>query len=312
MLKKFSIVCGLLALMAVAWVSPSFAQTATPSITPSITPSLTPTVTGTLSVTPTPTPTITGTLSITPSPTASGTPSLTVTQTASVTPSLTVTLTASVTLTPAVTATPTRYLYTVQRGDTLVTIARKTGVNARLIINANPALIANPNVIYPGMVLVIPNGNASTTTPATPAPSATGATATTAPNTPVSGTYVVQRGDTLAIISRKTGISARAIINANPALMRNPNVIYAGMVLVLPSATITPTNRGPVPQGTATPVPAGATSYKYTVVAGDTLARIVTKTGVDWRRIVAANPWLAANPDRLYPGNVLINPPPPR
>ncbi|HUN22025.1 MAG TPA: LysM peptidoglycan-binding domain-containing protein [Anaerolineales bacterium] len=312
MLKKFSIVCGLLALMAVAWVSPSFAQTATPSITPSITPSLTPTVTGTLSVTPTPTPTITGTLSITPSPTASGTPSLTVTQTASVTPSLTVTLTASVTLTPAVTATPTRYLYTVQRGDTLVTIARKTGVNARLIINANPALIANPNVIYPGMVLVIPNGNASTTTPATPAPSATGATATTAPNTPVSGTYVVQRGDTLAIISRKTGISARAIINANPALMRNPNVIYAGMVLVLPSATITPTNRGPVPQGTATPVPAGATSYKYTVVAGDTLARIVTKTGVDWRRIVAANPWLAANPDRLYPGNVLIIPAPPR
>jgi LysM repeat protein len=44
--------------------------------------------------------------------------------------------------------------YTVQRGDTLSSIARRFGTTWQLISSANH--LANPNRIYPGQVLVIP------------------------------------------------------------------------------------------------------------------------------------------------------------
>ena len=45
--------------------------------------------------------------------------------------------------------------YTVVRGDTLSAIGKKFGVNWRDIAAANN--IANPDLIYPGQVFVIPN-----------------------------------------------------------------------------------------------------------------------------------------------------------
>ena len=45
-------------------------------------------------------------------------------------------------------------MYTVQRGDTLYSIARRHGVSVWDIVSANG--ITNPNLIYPGQQLRIP------------------------------------------------------------------------------------------------------------------------------------------------------------
>lgn len=49
--------------------------------------------------------------------------------------------------------------YVVQRGDTLGAIAARTGSTVAAIVQANR--ITNPNLIYPGQVLVIPGGGGS-------------------------------------------------------------------------------------------------------------------------------------------------------
>ena len=53
-------------------------------------------------------------------------------------------------------AAPRRY--TVRRGDTLSAIGRRFGIGWQQIYHANAGQIANPDLIYPGQALVIPNG----------------------------------------------------------------------------------------------------------------------------------------------------------
>lgn len=67
--------------------------------------------------------------------------------------------------------------YVVQRGDTLNRIAGWYGVSVWSIVNVNG--IANPDLIYPGQVLVIPTGGsapATTTRTVSTAPATTAAT----------------------------------------------------------------------------------------------------------------------------------------
>ncbi|MCA9971523.1 MAG: LysM peptidoglycan-binding domain-containing protein, partial [Anaerolineales bacterium] len=47
-------------------------------------------------------------------------------------------------------------------------------------------------------------------------------------------TYVVQPGDTLMAIARRYGVTAVAIAQANHIV--NPNLIYAGQQLIIPTA----------------------------------------------------------------------------
>jgi len=85
--------------------------------------------------------------------------------------------TATATLTPAAspspappTATPGRpTTYTVQRGDTLYSIARRFGTTVAALVAANH--LADPDQIYTGQVLVIPDGNVILPT-VTPVPGA--------------------------------------------------------------------------------------------------------------------------------------------
>jgi LysM repeat protein len=58
-------------------------------------------------------------------------------------------------------------VYTVQRGDTLASIAYRHGTTTWAIANANG--LANPNYIYPGQKLRIPAGGSSAPAPAAPA-----------------------------------------------------------------------------------------------------------------------------------------------
>ena len=105
------------------------------------------------------------------------------------------------------TAGETRYL--VQQGDTLSEIAARNGVSVASLVWLNH--IKNPNLIYPGQVLRIPEE---------------GRTAST---------YTVVRGDTLSEIAVRFGTSVAALAERNN--IANPNLIFPGQVLQIPTET---------------------------------------------------------------------------
>ncbi len=47
-------------------------------------------------------------------------------------------------------------IYRIERGDNLTTIARKFGTTVNAIVNANKAVISNPNFIVSGFYIYIP------------------------------------------------------------------------------------------------------------------------------------------------------------
>ena len=96
--------------------------------------------------------------------------------------------------------------YTVKRGDTLWDIARKTGSTVEKIVAANN--IKNPDLIYAGEVFLIPE------------------------ITNTGRYYTVRAGDTIWGIAQRFGSSVNAIAAANG--IKNPNLIYAGEVFLIP------------------------------------------------------------------------------
>jgi len=120
---------------------------------------------------------------------------------------------------------PAGCVYTVRYGDTISGIAYKYGVSISAIMRANR--IINPNRIYAGQRLVIP---CAPQPPPAPAPGGT--------------YYTVQRGDTLAKIAMRFGVSTWSIVQANN--LANPHLIYPGQRLYIPGASApTPTPAGP-------------------------------------------------------------------
>ncbi|MFZ5990057.1 MAG: LysM peptidoglycan-binding domain-containing protein [Bacillota bacterium] len=95
--------------------------------------------------------------------------------------------------------------YTVQPGDTLSKIARFYNTTVENILKFN--YIPNPNVIYPGRTLVIPESPAEAII------------------------YTVQPGDTVYSIARKFGTYVNNIVTFN--YLANPNLIYPGQKLVV-------------------------------------------------------------------------------
>jgi LysM repeat protein len=120
--------------------------------------------------------------------------------------------------------------YVVQPGENLFRIALRHGLTTQELAAANG--IINPERIYAGQVLNIPDRSGANSAPAT-APAATIASA---------GTYTVQWGDTLFKIAVRHGVSTQALAQANN--ISNPSFIYAGQRLTIPaggSATTTAT-----------------------------------------------------------------------
>ena len=115
---------------------------------------------------------------------------------------------------------------TVQWGDTLSGIAKQCGTTVDAIRAANPGL---GWWLYAGQVLYIPTGYTPPASPPT-----------------YGGTYTVQWGDTLGIISKKTGASVSALLAVNPQIT-NPSLIYAGQVIYLPAGTGSPPPTYPPP-----------------------------------------------------------------
>lgn len=100
--------------------------------------------------------------------------------------------------------------------------------------------------------------------------------------------HVVCWGENLTGIAVRYGTTIQAIMNANG--LANPNRIYAGQRLIIPTAS----------------TPAPVNNCAYIVRAGDSLSGIAYLYGVSVNSIVQANNIL--NPNRIYAGQRLAIP----
>ena len=111
--------------------------------------------------------------------------------------------------------------YVVEPGDTLFGIAAEQlgdGNRWPQIFALNRDQIGNPDLIFPGQVLTLPDESSSG---------------------PVPRVHTVQRGDTLSKIARRElgdGNRWPEIFELNRSIINNPNVIFPGQVLLLPAA----------------------------------------------------------------------------
>jgi spore coat assembly protein SafA len=136
---------------------------------------------------------------------------------------------------------------TVQSGDSLSAIADRYSVSLDALEQANPQL-DDPNLIYPGQVLNVPDGFDDS--PA-PAPVDLG----NAPSSSGLSSYMVQPGDSMSGIADSLGVSLDALEAANPDVS-DPNLIYPGQQLNVPGGD------GSAPSApTSSPAPAPAPSH---------------------------------------------------
>jgi LysM repeat protein len=118
--------------------------------------------------------------------------------------------------------------------------------------------------------------------------------------------YVVQYGDSLSSIAARYRVSLRDLARLNRIV--NPNLIFAGTVLLIPTGTLptpTPTVTRPAPTRvppTATPTMPPATGT-YRVQPGDNLYAISIRFNVRISDLVRLNRIVDAN--RIFVGQIL-------
>jgi LysM repeat protein len=112
---------------------------------------------------------------------------------------------------PTPTPTPSgETIYVVVKGDTLSRIASLYGTTYQKLAEYNG--IANPNLIYPGQHIRIPEASGKVETI----------------------TYVVKSGDNLSKIAKAYNTSWQKIYEDNKDIIgKNPNLIYAGQKLII-------------------------------------------------------------------------------
>ena len=104
------------------------------------------------------------------------------------------------------------------------------------------------------------------------------------PVAPAAGAdYVVVKGDSLAKIAKKNGVTLKALQAANPGVV--PTKLKIGQKLSIPAG-------GSVSSGSVAPTSAvggDTTTASYTVKSGDTLTKIAKKNGTTVKAIESAN-----------------------
>lgn len=139
--------------------------------------------------------------------------------------------------------------YTVQRGDSLWSIAKNFNVGVSEIKAANNL---SSNLISIGQKLVIPG---------------------VAPSDQTNVTYVVQKGDSLYSIANANNTTVDELVNLNELVGNN---IYTGQVLQIPNSGV---------GGMTNP----ATNQTYTVEKGDTLYSVALKYNTTPSNIINKN-----------------------
>lgn len=142
--------------------------------------------------------------------------------------------------------------YTVKKGDTLYSIAFRSGMDVASLVSING--IAPPYHIYPGQQLRLDGSSTSMASASTGSAVSSG-----------SGTYEVRRGDTLSSIGRQFNVSNQTLAQRNN--LQAPYALHVGQVLNVGSATtggsqmavatVVVASSGPKPLATA---PAGTTT----------------------------------------------------
>jgi LysM repeat protein len=138
--------------------------------------------------------------------------------------------------------------YTVRRGDTVSTIAGRFGLSTASVLALNG--LGWKTLIFPGQVLRLVKSGVIVAPPVVKQPTGT-APASTAPAAPVaqtppptsaptptktSGSYTIQRGDTITSIAKKFGVSVSAVLASNG--LSSSSIIYAGRTLVIPGLAL--------------------------------------------------------------------------
>ena len=156
------------------------------------------------------------------------------------------------------TSVDSKQYYIVKSGDSLSEIATKYNTTVAELVRLNN--IKNPNLIYAGEKIILPGTNSGTSN---------------------SSYYTVKSGDTLSEIAAKYNTTVAELVRLNN--IKNPNLIYAGEKIVLPSTS----------SGTSSP------SY-YTVKSGDTLSGIAAKYNTTVANLIKLNN--INNPNLIYAG----------
>jgi LysM repeat protein len=202
--------------------------------------------------------------------------------------------------------------HVVRRGDTVGGIASRYGSSIEAIIEAND--LNEEAFILVGQELIIP----VRVVPATETPSPTPLvppTATQATGGPTGNVYVVQRGDTLTNLAIRFGTTINTLVQLNG--ITNPNNIFVGQTLQLPSGTGAPIPTAtPVPLATATtggiiPTPTRTgtnpnSGQTYVVQPYDSLYRLSIRFNVSIVALARANN--ITNYNYIQIGQVLVIP----
>ena len=194
----------------------------------------------------------------------------------------------------APTATPAPFVYAVQKGDSLGSIAVKFGVTPVELIEANA--IEDPNTISVGTELMIPGymaPGAETGDGSEGAPTEDGAGGSSPAGSgsdPVM--HVVQPGESLNTIAADYGVDANAIAQANG--ITNRNLVRVGQQLIIPGITVREAQ--------------AARGVTHVVQAGEALSVIAQQYGVTTEAILALNG--IDDPNTIIVGQELVIPEP--
>jgi LysM repeat protein len=141
--------------------------------------------------------------------------------------------------------------------------------NTAMDTNLSPYSVSNPPVVVPPL---------ATNPPVIVPPIAPVQTAVQAGGSE----YVIVKGDSLAKIAKKNGVTLKALQAANPGVV--PTKLKVGQKLTLPAG-------GGVSADTTAPTVGGGDTggAAYTVKSGDTLTKIAKKNGTTVKAIEAAN-----------------------
>jgi LysM repeat protein len=186
----------------------------------------------------------------------------------------------SMSVVPPVSPAPVAKVYRVQKGDTLSSIASAHGTTWKKLAGYNN--LSNPNQLKAGQEIRIPEsfGAAAPVKRVSPVPGG-----------PVAGSikqgssYVIQKGDSLSTIAKRSGLTVNEIKTANSL---TSDSIVAGKKLTIPKkgAVKAPAVAKPAPAKAANPVPAKVSAAAPALLpapaplADAAPAAAVTSTGV--------------------------------
>lgn len=184
--------------------------------------------------------------------------------------------------------------YTVKKGDSLASIAKRHKVSVASIREAN----GFSSLPRRGSVILIPSKSGAVAPVQDARPrAASGARA--------GGSYTVRAGDTLSALAGQWGVSVADIRQAN-GMKPKDTALRAGQRLTIPGGG-KPASSAPAPAAPAPARSAAASGGSHTVAPGETLFGIAGTRGVSVRALCDANGLDPAKPV-IRPGQRLVIP----